>query len=753
VYFWSKIRKLKSTYHGSRHLPSEDICKILQQHVVINKDSATAQEKLLQLKGLQAFHRGLKTTDEKEHFVRHLRKYINIWLPDCPFEVCTTNRYTITTAEACIVARRPIRKSEPIKYLTGIQVEMSEKEEKQVAGRSDFSIVLSSRRKRPSLFLGPARFANHDCDANAKLNTTGPHGIHIMALRDIALGEEITVTYGEDYFGIDNCECLCVTCEKALRNGWDPRGPIVHKDSSDEESEDEGVKRKKRGPGPSRFKKRKRDETEEDVEGDDKSRKAKKMRGQSGKHFRTSEDQVKGQHKEGSSSRSLESSPRSHTHSSALDGPRAPLLDRVYSMLERVAERKDRKKREVSSSPNQFGLPTPPSSGDASDDNALPGKLAELEQTYNEVERAQAQLRADMAQLTGHTTPDASVKTEEEPKKARLTSIKKTQNYSRLRNVMNVGDSEDDPYSFPPSPPPLRKCAPGPSGRHLQSEEIIDMTGSTSPLSIGTDHSSAESSASSSTSIETFTEGVFAQRICDSLITEDEPEPEPESEPADPRMTRTRSAALAKSGALDDSLPPKKRGRGRPPLRKSTRGVAEPHTRPVRSIEENDNDDDDDDDDDVERGTPRTPGDYTLCRALLVTACHRWVECRNCDEFFVQAEAFITRIACPRCERHSKLYGFYWPKTDKDGKHDREERVLDHRTIHRYIEPEEERQERKGRKALVDVLREKEVSARVESEEMEVSEPGGGGVRRHLRAGPSPARVELRRTRSGRKTM
>ena len=210
-------------------MQEEDVCKILQRDVIIDKDAGAAHKNLLQLSGIQKFCRALKTEDEKEHFERHLRKYANIYLPDCPFEVGTTNRYTIMTAEAAIIARKPIRKGEPVKYLSGIQVEMTEKEEKELSSRTDFSIVLSSRRKRPSLFLGPARFANHDCDANARLNTTGPHGIHIVACKDIAVGDEITVIYGEDYFGVDNCECLCGTCESLTRNGWDPRGAAAER--------------------------------------------------------------------------------------------------------------------------------------------------------------------------------------------------------------------------------------------------------------------------------------------------------------------------------------------------------------------------------------------------------------------------------------------------------------------------------------------------------------------------------------------
>ena len=38
------------------------------------------------------------------------------------------------------------------------------------------------------------------------------------------------------------------------------------------------------------------------------------------------------------------------------------------------------------------------------------------------------------------------------------------------------------------------------------------------------------------------------------------------------------------------------------------------------------------------------------------------------------------------------LYGFRWPKTDKESASDDEERVMDHRTIHRFLYREEEAQ-------------------------------------------------------------
>jgi histone-lysine N-methyltransferase SUV420H len=74
-----------------------------------------------------------------------------------------------------------------------------------------------------------------------------------------------------------------------------------------------------------------------------------------------------------------------------------------------------------------------------------------------------------------------------------------------------------------------------------------------------------------------------------------------------------------------------------------------------------------------------------------------WIHCKNCTTAFIQKDAYYTRANCPRCERHSKLYGYIWPKTEPAGPKDDEERILDHREVHRFLDPEEEAKIR-GRK-------------------------------------------------------
>lgn len=198
MYYWTTIRKNRSAYHSSRGVREEDVTSILQKRVIVEKEPATAEQELLALPGLKKFSANLKTEKEKDDFRRHLRKYINIYLPDCPFEVSSTNRYTVVTQEAAVTARQYIKKGQTVKYLAGLQIIMTEEEEESLkSSRRDFSIVISSRKKSASLFLGPARFANHDCDANARLTTSGSSGMDIVAARDIDIGEEITVSYGK----------------------------------------------------------------------------------------------------------------------------------------------------------------------------------------------------------------------------------------------------------------------------------------------------------------------------------------------------------------------------------------------------------------------------------------------------------------------------------------------------------------------------------------------------------------------------
>jgi histone-lysine N-methyltransferase SUV420H len=59
--------------------------------VIIKQNApATAILLLLQVPNLKAFLDSLMLDEDKESFQKHIRKYVDIYLPDCPFKVSRT---------------------------------------------------------------------------------------------------------------------------------------------------------------------------------------------------------------------------------------------------------------------------------------------------------------------------------------------------------------------------------------------------------------------------------------------------------------------------------------------------------------------------------------------------------------------------------------------------------------------------------------------------------------------------------------
>ncbi|KAI9711110.1 MAG: Histone-lysine N-methyltransferase set9 [Chrysothrix sp. TS-e1954] len=515
VYFWTTIRKNRARYASSRFIKEEEIADIIRKAVIVEHDAGKGLRQLQALPGITRHLNGLRTINEKEHFMDHLRKYVDMYLPDASFEVSTTNRYTISTQEAAITARKEISRGHVIKYLTGIQVQMTDEEVRSLdLTCRDFSIVMAGRKRKPSLFLGPARFANHDCDANARLTIKGINGMEVVARKDIAIGDEITVSYGDDYFGIDNRECLCATCEKLRRNGW----AITNSDGE--------------------------------------------------------KDHTAG------------------TTTSRLNSPRTPR------------------------SGNDSHLATPAAS-------QSPARPTDTVSNHSAVLDGQAHVGVFGGNVINNTQVASS-----SPAK-RGSSQAMTSKLSQVISADDINDapivSEVDAHSVADMALPTPRKSKSPVTPHRGSEPTV-----------------VESETIRvTTTIEDNVRPAEASAQPDAFTGSDELSSHSES---------TASGANSKK--------------------------------------------------------PRKPGDYTLTRALLGMPHIRWVKCQDCVSFFAQTEAFQTRRACPRCERHSKLYGYKWPKTDKESWDDKEERVADHRTINRFVGVKEEKEIRKGKKTTEQLLAE-----------------------------------------------
>jgi len=595
--------------------------------VVCAKDVAAAEATLLKISGIQSFVQGLKTDGERNNFKKHMRKYISIWMPDCPWEVGTTNRYTVLTHEAAAFARRKVKKGEVIKYLCGNTVAMTKEEEKDLdLTRRDFSIVMSSRRKTPSLFLGPARFANHDCDANAMLSTFGNDGMQVVARKDIEVGEEITVTYGADYFGIDNCECLCHTCEALGRNGWNSLDP--------EAAESGAVSQQV---------------SEESGSGSPYSLRRKRKQGLA---------------------------------SSVACSVEAPLF-------QLLTPQKRRKLSDLESLRSSTSTP-----GRCFSSSPAPSSLMGVNSSYHGSVSAQSR--------------SLPVTSNGQPSLLRISStLIATPDIET--GVSQPGSSEISTNSSPPS-------------QVFDDEDEVDLIVPPSPPSTSgsRDESPAPESKKKLESSATNLDDLPA--ALEDIQDQDREIPNSSQPESDAESELTPLSSTFDIEEIPPTPPPKRRGR-KP---KSLLAAEAPRSSSIiPSIE-------------LPRAC-RRPGDYVRTKELLSEPGSMWIDCHTCGDCWVQRNSHEPHRECPRCERHSIMYGYSWPKTEQT-KGD-EPRVEDHRTVNRVLRAEERKMiKRRGRGLLAAREASEGGSERAESEMsglMVVEEDFGRGMRRNKRRSAS----------------
>lgn len=560
-----------------------------------------------------------------------MRRYMSIYLPDCPFEVNATNRYTIVTYEASVTARRFIRRKETIRYLVGIQVTITPEEEAEMALRKkDFSLVVSSRSKSTSLFMGPARFVNHDCDANARLVTRGPAGIEIIACRDIEVGEEITVNYGDNYFGENNCECLCQTCEDNLANGWKPLdGTVAVKKSIEGDAaavaQGYSLRRRRRDDSASGLGSR-----TPSVTPDIRPRILKRQRSQKMPGDRASTTDSADADRPGSSSRAVQ---KRTVDATALSSPPitpAKRLKTHHYEVNPIPLGFDSSRASSETEPSV----TPPPSQDGN------GMTTDMTSPRSE--------KPDGPIPSPGLTP---VKQSTEPPDGTGR-----QGREAISPVPDKKDGSQPILATTETGPLLGDCTGAPAAPTVDapvSETAWD----------------AERAASASESSSVSSESSQAAQ------SEDSSAPSHSDEPNREDGSVADGAALAENVQLDEQPVPAAPSSTTKSKKHKTK--RQPSPPPARR--------------------QRVPGDYTLTPLLLSEPETAWIHCTNCNGAFVQRDAYYTKANCPRCERHSKLYGYVWPKTAPAGEGDKEERVLDHRTINRFLGPEDEARVR-GRK-------------------------------------------------------
>ncbi|KAI8910986.1 hypothetical protein EDD86DRAFT_265219, partial [Gorgonomyces haynaldii] len=142
-----------------------------------------------------------------------LKIYITSYDKKSGFEVCRTTRYRSSDKiESRLMATRNWEIGHLMELCVGVTVVLTEEQERTL--RNDFSIIYSRKRKKHCLLLGPARFANHDCSPNVEFVAVGERNLVFRVIKPISRNSEILVQYSPNYFGENNCDCLCATCER-----------------------------------------------------------------------------------------------------------------------------------------------------------------------------------------------------------------------------------------------------------------------------------------------------------------------------------------------------------------------------------------------------------------------------------------------------------------------------------------------------------------------------------------------------------
>ncbi|KAH7100004.1 hypothetical protein BKA62DRAFT_269667 [Auriculariales sp. MPI-PUGE-AT-0066] len=229
------VHKMDLTHKIPAHEPTE-VLEIVQKYIVHGKSSRSSSNRikqavdaLLQLSPVKGYLRG-KSESQRNGFATHASRYFELYMPGGSVEISRTHRYSHKTgkAELCIIATRNLAAGEVITDLKGSLADLTHTEDEMlrrkdsVTGRKDFSVIYSRHKKLSHLFLGPARFVNHDCQHNVQLFRDG-RLVSFRVLKPIGFGQELTAHYGNSYFGRKNKDCLCETCERNKVGGYAPR--------------------------------------------------------------------------------------------------------------------------------------------------------------------------------------------------------------------------------------------------------------------------------------------------------------------------------------------------------------------------------------------------------------------------------------------------------------------------------------------------------------------------------------------------
>ena len=456
--------------------------------------------------------------------------------------------------------------------------------------------------------------------------------MEVVAVRDIEIGDEITVTYGDNYFGEGNSECLCESCEKKGRGGWPPRDQSRSATGTATPAE-AGLE----VPGPYGLRSTKRLASQSDATPT--STTPESFEGNPRKKQRLNAQRLTSAENEGKTNDGKATiQGKSHKRASGL---RNELVPRCDSRLESRSS-------ELAAS-TIINQPDGPSLKEADDLVASVKAAFAKAKSHGKRERDTSDLPDSVEsskKINGSrssSTVGSRMLTTDLVPMIDVPETPRTPNNPRMLTANAIVNGQQTPSS-PSGTSSTRNESIPPSSTPATSLDPNDMNSDPSAKPVKTECSESELSDLPNDAVidDTTSTIIFAPTVL--------------AKPLLPTPAVLPTVELPAPTAVDG-----------------------PVTRT--------------------KSTTRAPGDYIRTPLLLGEKYSRWVDCRTCSGTWVQANSYLTRKECPRCERHSKLYGYQWPKTEKIDSGDGN-RVMDHRTVHRFIRPEEERRIRKRGRGL-----------------------------------------------------
>ncbi|CAO3589791.1 unnamed protein product [Absidia cylindrospora] len=216
-FLWFDTVKL-NTDHRRPRIRSDKVLKTIQDHVLTTGKTNEAVKELLRMDYFKHYL-AAKSTKQRQEFIHHMKRYLYMYMPNAGYEIADTKRYggAGRRVEACVMVTKDWNFGDELRLCTGMIAHLNPRQERDLKkannNNRDISVMWSSRRQCNCLFLGPARFVNHDCNPNAEFISLGPNSVTFRIIKDIKCGDELTVYYGKHYVGANNHHCRCATCE------------------------------------------------------------------------------------------------------------------------------------------------------------------------------------------------------------------------------------------------------------------------------------------------------------------------------------------------------------------------------------------------------------------------------------------------------------------------------------------------------------------------------------------------------------